>query len=138
MTQLIHGCTSRNMISTSSLNCSLISFLKNRCTLLEICGWNMTDHWQLSRVKTTVCFETVQMSGLRALKVAIYKIHGNLLQCLSCFQTACPKSGLPGSLNNNKAKSVNQATKKVWSGSFSLVHYSKDIACLNISHANQM
>lgn len=95
-------------------------------TALEIWGWKRTDQWQPSRVKTMVSFKTVQLSGLWALKVAIYRIYGKLPQCLSCVQPACPKSGWPGSLNNNKAKSVlshellRQATKKEQSGTLIL------------------
>lgn len=114
-------------------------------TPLEICGWKRTDQWHPSRVKTMVSFKIVQLSGLQALKVAIYMIYGKLPQCRSCVQTACPKSGWPGSLSNNKAKSVPshrlilQATKKrtIWNIHFAH-HDSKDTASLNVSHANQM
>ncbi len=107
-----------------------------------IYGWKRTDQWQPSMVKTVVSFKIVQLSGLRALKVAIYRIYGKLAQCRSCVQPACPKSGWPGSLNNNKAKSVlshrliPQATKKrtIWN-----IHFvPQDTASLNVSHANQM
>ncbi len=102
-------------------NFTLVISTRNACkthTPLEIYGWKRTDQWQPSRVKTMVSFKIVHLSGLRALKVAIYRIYGKLAQCRSCVQPACPKSGWPGSLNNNTAKSVlshrliPQATKK--------------------------